>query len=547
MPSQRPSLSHSPAEPASRGYSHVGTKEFRVTLVRPPAIWAAGAVNTSSLTPPLALAYLSAALAQDGFSVTNIDAIGEGLDQMHRLPRNPAMESHGLLAPQVVERVPRDTNLIGVSCMFSLEWPGTRDLIFAIRKAFPGVPIVIGGEHATALPEFSMLECPPVDYVVCGEGETLLLQLANGLMAGEDVTGFAGLYYRIHGVPTKSAPSPAGRNFEGASGKRIRDLDSLRWPAWHLTPLRNYLEKKMTFGRYVGLTMPIMGSRGCPYECTFCSNPSMWGGRYITRSAKDVVDEIVSYKEKYGIEAVEFYDLTPIVKKSWILAFCEELIRRNVGIRWQISGGTRCEAIDEQVIVQAKRAGCEYLGFAPESGVQEVLDRIKKKIKLSHMLELIRFARKHNVDTRCNIIIGFPEDTRWQIYCSLWFQFRLAIMGVVDSPIFDFTPYPGSELFDQLRREGVIPELSDAYFESLGLNLQLFGRRRYCRAVGPAELFAYRTLGMFLFYGFYYLIRPAKLAKFVLNLFRYRSSNSVFEQRIIQNFKKQTRKLIGAG
>jgi len=517
-------------------YSSTGEKNFHVTLIRPPAIALASSFNVSSLTPPLALAYLSAALIKENFSVTNIDSIGEGLHSVYKLERNPMMESQGLRPAEIIARIPTNTNLIGVSCMFSLEWPATRDLILLIRKAFPNTTIIIGGEHATALPQFNFQDCPAIDAIVLGEGDRILVDIADRLCRGEAIAD-------LPGVVTRENPDPTvKKSYDGASGERIRELDKLPWPAWHITPLPVYIENKLTFGRMVGATMPILGSRGCPYECTFCSNPQMWGRRYLTRSAKDVVNEIIFYKEKYGITAIEFYDLTPIIKKSWILEFCDELISNKVNIKWQISGGTRCEAIDEEVIVRAKQSGCEYIGFAPESGVQAVLDRIKKKIKLSHMLNLLKLARKHDVATRCNLIIGFPEDTRVEILKTMLFQIKLAYHGVTDSPVFDFTPYPGSELFQQLRSENIIPELNDSYFESLGINVQLTNRRRYCKAVSPTELFFYRILGMCIFYGFYYLVRPLQLFRFVKNIFVYERSNSVFEQRIIQNIRKQFRK-----
>ena len=529
-----------------RPYTHYGTKSFYITLIRPPAVCAADAVNISSLTPPLALAYLSGFLRKAGYSVTNIDSIGEGIDEIHSLQRNPNMEAQGLSVGEILLRIPEETDLIGVSCMFSLEWPATRDLILQVRTHFPRIPIVVGGEHATALPEFCLKECRAIDFIVLGEGELILNHLVEALHEGKSTNGIPGILSRSrlageHGSGYGRA-SPSSR-IDGASGIRFRDLDELPWAAWDLTPIQAYLDRKMTFGRYVGLTMPIVGSRGCPYECTFCSSPSMWGRRYLTRSPADVVDEILFYKAKYGIDAVEFYDLTPIIKKSWIIEFCDELIRRDAGIKWQISGGTRCEAIDEEVIIRSKQAGCGYLGFAPESGVQEVLDRIKKRIKLPHLLELIRLAQKHGVDTRCNIVIGFPDDSRYEIYRSLVFQLRLAYLGVVDVPIFDFTPYPGSELFERLLNEGIIQDLKDGYFESLGMNIQVRNRRRYCRRVGPLELMLYRIIGMTGFYALYYLLRPAKLLGFFSNILSYRRSNSVFEQRIIQNIHKQTRKL----
>lgn len=520
-------------------FEHLGTKKFHVTLIRPPAIWSAGSLNISSITPPVALAYLSATLRDHGYSVKNIDSIGEGIDQVNRLKRNPKMEAQGLTFDEIIKRIPMNTNVIGISCMFSIEWPAVRDLALEVRRAFPHVTLVMGGEHVTALPEFSMGDCHAIDYIVMGEGEQILLNLLNSLEGGIPIDKIQGIVYRKKCIAFRTLGTPTKPVMDGASGSRIKNLDSLKWPAWDLTCVESYLDRKMSHGRYIGRTMPIIGSRGCPYECTFCSNPSMWGRRYLTRSPADVVEEIIHYKERYQIRAVEFYDLTPIIKKEWIIEFCNQLIEKNVRIAWQISGGTRCEAIDEEVVIKAKLAGCGYIGFAPESGDQEVLNRIKKRIKIPHLMNLIRLCNKHGVDTRCNIVIGFPEDTRLQIYKALWFQMKLAFMGVIDSPVFEFTPYPGSELFDQLRKKKVIPELNDLYFENLGLNVQLNNRLRYCERVSAFELFIYRIMGMCFFYGIYYLLRPKKLFSFISNLISYKNSNSVFEQRIIQNVRKQ--------
>jgi anaerobic magnesium-protoporphyrin IX monomethyl ester cyclase len=527
-------------------YEFFGEKSFHVTLIRPPEISAKGSLNVSSVTPPLAMAYLSSILKENNISVRVIDSIGEGLQIFTPLQRNPKMEARGLTFKQIVERIPEYTKLIGVSSMFSLEWPATRDLIFLIKEKFPRVPIIVGGEHVTALPEFSMNECPAIDYVALGEGEFLLLELCKALSEKQNLHNFQlpGLLYRDEEKIKYTLGTPREKNFSGASGRRITELEKLSWPSWELTPIRNYLDNLLTFGKCNGATMPIIGSRGCPYECTFCSNPGMWGRKYVTRDVRDLVDEIEYYKGTYGITAVEFYDLTPIIRKSWILDFCKELMKRDLKISWQISGGTRCEAIDEEVIKVAKESGCMYLGFAPESGVQKVLDRIKKKIKLSHLLEILKIAKRYHLDTRCNFIIGFPEDNRFDIYQTILFQWKLAIRGVVDAPIFDFTPYPGSEIFSRLRKEGVIPELNDEYFESLGLNLQIRNRIRYCKNVSPAELFLYRVIGMGVFYGIYYLFRPRKIFRFGRNLFSYKTSNSVFEQRIIQNFQKFRAKVL---
>ena len=107
---------------------------------------------------------------------------------------------------------------------------------------------------------------------------------------------------------------------------RIIKLDEIPKPAWDLVPLNKYLDLGLSLGVNRGRSMPMIASRGCPFQCTFCSSPYMWGTRWLARDPKLVADEIEEYIEKYNINNIDFYDLTAIVKKSWIIEFCNEII-----------------------------------------------------------------------------------------------------------------------------------------------------------------------------------------------------------------------------
>ncbi len=113
----------------------------------------------------------------------------------------------------------------------------------------------------------------------------------------------------------------------------------------------------------------MLATRGCPYSCTFCSSPDMWTTRYYARSPASVVDEIADYVERYGISNVDFEDLTAFINRDWILAFCAELVRRDLHISYQLPSGTRSEALDAEVLAPLWRSGCRNLTYAPESGV----------------------------------------------------------------------------------------------------------------------------------------------------------------------------------
>src|SRR5690606_26627969 len=136
------------------------------------------------------------------------------------------------------------------------------------------------------------------------------------------------------------------------------------------------------FGVHRGRSMQVLGTRGCPYQCTFCSAPQMWTTRYVAREPEDVVEEIRGYVEEFGVENVNFVDLTAATNRRWTLGFCDALDRSGLDITWQLPVGTRVEAIDREVLQRLWDTGCRNITFAPESGSPRLLDVMNKRIKL---------------------------------------------------------------------------------------------------------------------------------------------------------------------
>lgn len=160
--------------------SHVGS-EFsegrpHVTFVRGPIVSRVSSFNNEA-TPCIAFAYLSAYVSQQGYVCTIVDGIAEGLNCRWLLEKYPGYHCQGLTIQETIDRIPRDSSVIAVSAMFSGEWPVLRDLIGAIRVSFPTAFIVAGGEHITALTEYSLRDCPQIDICVRGEGEHTLLEV----------------------------------------------------------------------------------------------------------------------------------------------------------------------------------------------------------------------------------------------------------------------------------------------------------------------------------------------------------------------------------
>lgn len=475
---------------------------MKICLVRPPSI-----VNPvsyiASLTPPIGLAYIASALRQAGHEVVLIDGIGE--KPLQSVPIAYNLVLRGLTFAEICERIPKDAGLIGVSGMFSSEWIHIREMINQISAAHPSIPLIAGGEHFTAEPAVSMKQCPGLSLCVLGEGEETIVEVAAALEKGGDLKLVKGLALRDGDGILRTGERP-----------RIRSIDEITKPAWDLVPLSAYWENSLSYGVNRGKSMPMLASRGCPYQCTFCSNPVMWTTRWIARSPALVLDEIEAYVKHFGINNVDFYDLTAIVKRDWILEFSKGLVARKLGITWQLPSGTRSEAIDAEVSKWLFASGCRNMNYAPESGSADSLERMKKKVSIPKLTASLRDAVAAGLNVKINIIMGMPDDTHLDTWKTLWFLVQLSWYGAHDVSVGAFSPYPGSALYARLVKEKKITH-DDEYFSKLAY-VDITETVSYTDYISSRWLRIYNWLGFAVFYGSNYLFRPARFLQTLRNL-----------------------------
>lgn len=475
-----------------------------------------GAIS-AAVAPPLGLAYIASALRESGTEVAVVDALAENVDQ---IVDEDGYRYQGLTIAETVALIDPQTDMIGVTCLFSQDWPSVRRVVQAVRERFPDKCIIAGGEHFTALPDFSLRDCPELDLLVLGEGEETIVDLIAATNEGRPLHEVDGIGYLEDDQFVRTDPR-----------KRIRDVDEVPLPAWDLFPMEAYLASRNAHGVYLGRSIAILATRGCPYKCTFCSNPQMYGNLWMARDPDLVLDEIESYMHKYGVTNVDFYDLTFVLKRSWILKFCEAIGERGLKFTWQLPSGTRSEVVDEEVCAALYRSGCRNISFAPESGSKETLLRIRKQIDLDKVNRACRGALREGMNVKCNLIIGFPEETRRDVIKTLFYGWKLAFLGVQDVVVFLFSPYPGSVLFKQLREDGLIAELDDDYFRTLVAKMDPFSTSEYCYNIKGFELGVWRLFGMASFFGLAFITRPWRIVRFIRNVWR-NEHKTVLEQRI---------------
>lgn len=350
--------------------------------------------------PLLNLGYLAAVLEKKGADVSIIDA------QFERL---------GL--SQTIERARQTGSRIFALTAMTHEVSRAHEVAAAIKEAIPGAVTVIGGPHATALPIRTMKEFPSFDYLVAGEGEFTLVELANALESKTELESIKGLLFRKDGELVVN---------EARSW--IPDLDSIPFPAWHLCPRVD--------------TYPILGSRGCPFTCYFCMR--VLGSQARNRSVENIVEEMDYISRRFQANQFVFQDETFTLSLKRTNDLADAIIRRGLHRRMKWYVQTRVDLVDLELFRKMKAAGCDGVGLGIESGSDTVLQRIGKKITTDQAKKAVKLAKKAGLHTSGYFIIGHPNETRQDILDTIKLAAKLNTTKVA---IGLMVPYPGTDIY----------------------------------------------------------------------------------------------------
>ncbi|HQW19302.1 MAG TPA: radical SAM protein [Rhodocyclaceae bacterium] len=459
----------------------------KICLIKPPSVECFRFAG-STIMPPLGLAYIAGALQAAGHQVTVIDSVTSSPDTMTRYYKGYLI---GLPLAEVAARIPLETAIVGITVVFTHEWPEIVHLIDLIKQRRPDLTVIIGGEHATAMAEFC-LSTSKADIVVLGEGEETIVELVDALETGRSLTEIDGLAFH-------------DRDHEqiivNKRRMRMTEIDSLTPPAWDMFDLKTYHDR-----RYEGcmhsasLSVPILATRGCPYQCTYCSSANMWTLRWIPRDPIKVVDEIEGYMRKYGAGNFPLQDLTAIIKKDWIVTFCKEILRRQLKIVWQLPVGTRVESVDDEVAILLHESGMINMAYAPESGSEMTRKLIKKKMRTDSFFDSLRAAVGAKLNVMCYVVLGFPHDTREHIMENMKFVDQMVAEGMTDVSVGFFMALPGSEMFYSLYDAGKI-KIGRAYFCHMLHSLALWPAQSYTENLSCFDLAMLKMRILLRFYG----------------------------------------------
>lgn len=398
----------------------------KILLVHPPHYNVEESnIKTVSSSLPLGLAYIAAVLHKAGYGVEVLDIHALELDR-----------------DEVMDRLKDyDCDVVGINA-FSTQWNYVKWLILYIKEDI-GARVVVGGPLATNSPHMTILKTA-VDVCVIGEGEDTMLDL---LANWDNMGRVDGVVYRDNGNVVQTRPR-----------KQIENIESIPYPMYDLFPMDIYLNRTHLYNDFSEPTINYIGSRGCPYRCTFCSRTFK---SIRLKSIDYIIDELKFIRSKFGVRRIRFHDELFVVNKTRTM----ELVRKmeSLNIIWNCQG--RINTVDYELLKEMKKSGCISIGFGIESGSAKILKAMKKGITVEQIEKSMKDAIRAGLQIKVQLMFGYPGDDEDTLRETINLFARIGNAGREMRIV---TPLPGTELYDWAIKNCLIKD-EEKYLENLTL------------------------------------------------------------------------------
>lgn len=396
-----------------------GRDLVNILLVNPPYADAYGKMSTLiPAYPPMGLAYLAAVLDKYNVNILDMPKTGMDFSGFKRYIENNGYDVVLFTATTPVIHT--------VSILSKIVKGVSKDII-----------TIVGGPHATAIPERTLAENEALDIVVIGEGEMTIKELIDFLNHNKDLGKVKGICYRKNNKIIRTEPRPL-----------IQNLDYLPFPRHDLLGLESYTYWSQHGKKFAA----IMTSRGCPQLCSFCSRGS-FGVFFRRRTVENVMNEI-KWLAEMGVDELHLIDDNFTLVKETANKILEEIIKNYPSMHLALINGIRVDRVDKETMIKLKKANTYYIGFGIESGSQRILDENGKGTTLDEIMRAVTLSKKVGIEEIAGFfIIGLPGETESTIKQTIAFAKKLRPYVVKFSTL---VPYPGTKIYNDLKKAGRI-------------------------------------------------------------------------------------------
>lgn len=415
---------------------------------------------------PLGLAYLASFLKSRNYDVSIADcfALGKG-----KITKNGPRFRRGLSDDEIVAILEGfNPDIVGITCNFTVYSQDAYHIAKLLKNKYKDVLVVLGGAHASTLTAEDLSGMEYIDVVVRGEGEVTLYEIAQRYEQGKDIS-------TVEGTIVRRGKDIIVNQFR----EPISNLDALPLPSRELLDMKFYLENSDIYGHAKKRPVAsIVTSRGCTFNCIFCSVKHARGRIWRGNSPSRVLEEIELLANVYGVREIFIYDDNFFIDLNRVFEICDLIGERKLDVAISISCGTFVKFINFKLLSKLKKAHVYRLSLPVETGNEKTLEFIRKPINLYDIKKKVKLCHRMGFWTAGNFIMGFPYETEQDILKTIHFA---------ESCGFDFVmyfvaqPILGSDLYEIFKKEGLLPngriDLSNRPFDA-GYNTRYLSAER---------------------------------------------------------------------
>ena len=416
---------------------------MKTLLTNPPQTFFPGS-DIPAANLPLGLLYVAAVLDEAGCKTEILDAF------MTDLPFRKIgdVTEVGMPYERIKEEIQRrKPDIVGIANPFTSQVEHAIKVADIVKEVDPSILTVVGGPHVTVVPAEFLEETRNVDIVVIGEGEYTMLDIVRFFEGTKKIDDIQGIAHRRDNKVVLNSPRPFTKN-----------LDELPYPAYHLVDMEQYLDpKRIEYRSFQNRAVSMVTSRGCPFNCSFCSVHLHMGKTFRAHSVDYVVDHIEYLVNKYRVKTIYFEDDNLTFNIQRFEAICDTIIERDIKFQWETPNGVRADYLTLDLLKKMKKTGCQSVFVGVESGDQHVLDNIiGKSLRLKNVIKFAEMCKKIGLRTGAFYIIGFPGETKETMMNTVDFALMLKRKYDVGMHLLFATPSYGTRLYEECKQNGYI-------------------------------------------------------------------------------------------
>ena len=419
---------------------------MKILLINPPQTFFLGSqLVVAGL--PLGLMYIAGTLENNGYNVDILDTLIADFK-----PRKKGdVKYYGMPWKNIKEEIKRHKpDIVGITNPFTAQVDNTIKVSEIVKDIDTEIPTIVGGPHVSVRATQFLKDAKNVDIAVIGEGEYTMLDIMKYYEGETDISEIQGIVYRKGGVVTLNPK----RAF-------IKNLDALPFPAYHLVDMETYLNPIRI--RYRGSKylreISMITSRGCPFNCIFCSIHLHMGKAWRAHSKGYVIKHIEHVVNNYGVEHIHFEDDNLTLSMKRFEGILDGVIEKGVKFSWDTPNGIRSDKLTMDLLKKIKKTGCTNLIIGVESGDQYILDNvIDKHLRLEDVIKMTKMCKELNIPLAAFYVIGFPGEKKENMKRTTEFALTLKKEYNVNMSLLIATPLYGTRLYEICKEKGYLTQ-----------------------------------------------------------------------------------------